>query len=325
MWWPALGAVALGVIGYFVPRVLGVGYDTISDILNTRMVLGALLAVMIFKSAALIISLGSGTSGGLLAPMFMASAAMGSAFAMIVDKIWPSAGLSPGALAVVAMGAVFGAASRAAFTFTIFAFEITRDYNSILPLMLVTVIADAIAVRYSKNSIMTEKLARRGLHIAQDYEADVLRQMQVRDTMSKDYDTAPSTTLVTELADRMRAHDPSVTKHHAVLLVNETQALVGIVTRGDLIRALHRAELNEMTVIDAGARDLLVTHPEEVLYNAAVRMLRAGVGRLPVVDRKDPTRIVGYLGRSGIMAAHMRRLDEEHLRENGWVGGVRTD
>ncbi len=131
MWWPAIGALGLGIIGYFVPRVLGVGYDTISDILNTRMVLGALLAVMIFKSAALVISLGSGTSGGLLAPMFMASAAMGSAFAMIVDRVWPAAGLSPGAFALVAMGAVFGAASRAAFTFIIFAFEITRDYNSV--------------------------------------------------------------------------------------------------------------------------------------------------------------------------------------------------
>ena len=203
IWWPAIGALGLGIIGYFVPRVLGVGYDTISDILNTRMVLGALLAVMVFKSAALVISLGSGTSGGLLAPMFMASAAMGSAFAMIVDKIWPAAGLSPGAFALVAMGAVFGAASRAAFTFIIFAFEITRDYNSVLPLMLVTVIADAIAVRYAKNSIMTEKLARRGLQIAQDYEPDVLQQILVRETMSKEFDIVPATTRVADLAERI--------------------------------------------------------------------------------------------------------------------------
>ena len=191
MWWPAIGALGLGIIGYFVPRVLGVGYDTISDILNARMLLGALLAVMVFKSAALVISLGSGTSGGLLAPMFMASAAMGSVFAMVVDKLWPAAGLSPGAFALVAMGAVFGAASRAAFTFIIFAFEITRDYNSVLPLMLVTVIADAIAVRYAKNSIMTEKLARRGLHIHTDYEPDVLQSVTVGETMSKQFDTVP--------------------------------------------------------------------------------------------------------------------------------------
>src|SRR5581483_5159265 len=108
LWWPAIGVLGLGIIGYFVPRVLGVGYDTISDILNTKMLLGAMLSVMVFKSAALVISLGSGTSGGLLAPMFMASAAMGSAFAMIIDRSWPAANLSPGAFALVAMGAVFG-------------------------------------------------------------------------------------------------------------------------------------------------------------------------------------------------------------------------
>ena len=208
MWWPAIGALGLGIIGYFVPRVLGVGYDTISDILNARMLLGGLLAVMIFKSAALVISLGSGTSGGLLAPMFMASAAMGSVFAMVVDKIWPAANLAPGAFALVAMGAVFGAASRAAFTFIIFAFEITRDYNSVLPLMLVTVIADAIAVRYARNSIMTEKLARRGLHIHQDYEPDVFQQVTVGEVMAKDFDTVPVSMRVAELAERITRHDP---------------------------------------------------------------------------------------------------------------------
>jgi H+/Cl- antiporter ClcA/CBS domain-containing protein len=323
MWWPAIGALGLGIIGYFVPRVLGVGYDTISDILNTRMVLGALLAVMIFKSAALVISLGSGTSGGLLAPMFMVSAAMGSAFAMIVDKIWPAAGLSPGAFALVAMGAVFGAASRAAFTFIIFAFEITRDYNSVLPLMLVTVIADAIAVRYAKNSIMTEKLARRGLRIAQDYEPDVLQQMLVREIMSEAFDTVPATMGLVELAERIRQHDPSVTKHRAVFVVDENHALLGVVTHGDMMRWLGQARPEPMTVLEAGTRPVVVTYPDEILYDATARMLRANIGRMPVVKREDPTRIVGYLGRSEIMAARLRRLDEEHVRENGWLGGRR--
>ena len=323
MWWPAIGALGLGIIGYFVPRVLGVGYDTISDILNTRMVLGALLAVMIFKSAALMISLGSGTSGGLLAPMFMASAAMGSAFAMIVDRVWPAAGLSPGAFALVAMGAVFGAASRAAFTFIIFAFEITRDYNSVR-LMLVTVIADAIAVRYAKNSIMTEKLARRGLRIAQDYEADVLQQVLVRDTMSESFDTVPATMRLLELAERIGRHDPSVTKHRALFIVDENRALAGIVTYGDMVRSLGQPRSEEMTVLEAGTRSLVVTYPDEVLYDATARMLRANIGRMPVVKREDPTRSVGYLGRSEIMMARMRRLDEEHVRENGWLGGRRT-
>jgi CIC family chloride channel protein len=323
MWWPAIGALALGIIGYFVPRVLGVGYDTISDILNTRMVLGALLAVMIFKSAALVISLGSGTSGGLLAPMFMASAAMGSAYAMIIDKIWPAAGLSPGAFALVAMGAVFGAASRAAFTFIIFAFEITRDYNSVLPLMLVTVIADAIAVRYAKNSIMTEKLARRGLQIHQDYAPDVLQQVLVRDTMSQQYDTVPATMPVTELVERIGKHDPSVTKHQAVFVLDENGALTGIVTRGDLMRSLERAQLTPMTVLEAGTHPALVAFPDEVLYDATARMLRANVGRMPVVKREEPTQIVGYLGRTEIMGARLRQLDEESVREHGWVAAFR--
>src|ERR1700690_3833456 len=184
LWWPAIGALGLGIIGYFVPRILGVGYDTIGDILNANLAWKLLLVIMVAKAVALVISLGSGTSGGLLAPMFMSSAAMGGVFAMGVDRIFPAANLSAGAFALVAMGAVFGAASRATFSFIIFAFEITRDYNSVLPLMLVSVIADGIAMLLMpKASIMTEKLARRGLHIHQEYEADVLQQVRVAETM----------------------------------------------------------------------------------------------------------------------------------------------
>ena len=319
MWWPAIGALGLGIIGYFVPRVLGVGYETISDILNAKMVLGGLLAVMIFKSAALVISLGSGTSGGLLAPMFMASAAMGSVFAIVVDKIWPAANLSPGAFALVAMGAVFGAASRAAFTFIIFAFEITRDYNSVLPLMLVTVIADAIAVHYAKNSIMTEKLARRGLRIHQDYEPDILQQVTVGETMAKEFDVIPVNMRIAELAERITKRDPSVTHHQGVFIVDSNGRLAGIITRADIMRALEKDSSGNMTVLEAGSPNPVVTYPNEVLYDAASRMLRANVGRLPVCSWEDPGRPVGYLGRSQVMAARMRRLEEEYVREPGWM------
>ncbi len=319
MWWPAIGALGLGIIGYFVPRVLGVGYDTISDILNAKMLLGALLAVMVFKSAALVISLGSGTSGGLLAPMFMASAAMGSAFAIVIDKIWPAAQLSPGAFALVAMGAVFGAASRAAFTFIIFAFEITRDYNAVLPLMLVTVIADAIAVHYARNSIMTEKLARRGLRIHQDYEPDVLQQVTVGETMSKEFDVVLVSMRVAELAERITRHDPAVTHHQGVFIVDGNGRLAGIITRADIMRALEGDSSGNMSVLEAGSPNPIVTYPNEVLYDAAAKMLRANVGRLPVCSWEDPGRPVGYLGRSQVMAARMRRLEEEYVREPGWV------
>ena len=202
LWWPAIGALGLGIIGYFVPRVLGVGYDTISDILNGSLALKLLLVVMIAKAVALVISLGSGTSGGLLAPMFMSSAALGGMFALGVDKIFPSANLSAGAFALVAMGAVFGAASRATFAFIIFAFEITRDYNAVLPLMLVSVIADGVAMLLQPgSSIMTEKLARRGLRIHQDYEADVLQQVKVEETMDREPPTLPASMQVEELAE----------------------------------------------------------------------------------------------------------------------------
>src|SRR5690606_12313062 len=142
MWWPALGGLALGIIGYFYPIVLGVGYDTISGILNNELTLPVVFSVMVFKSAVLYLTLGSGTSGGLLAPTFMIGAALGALFAFVMNALFPAANLDPGAYALVAMAAVFAAASRATFAFIIFAFEITRDYNAVLPLMLVCVIAD---------------------------------------------------------------------------------------------------------------------------------------------------------------------------------------
>ena len=176
------------------------------------------------------------------------------------------------AFALVAMGAVFGAASRAAFTFIIFAFEITRDYNSVLPLMLVTVIADLIAVRYARNSIMTEKLARRGLHIHQDYEPDVLQQVVVGQSMSGDFDTVPGSMTVAELADRIGRHDPTVTHHQGVFVVGENGGLTGIITRSDVMRALEQDPSGKLTVLDASSRDLVLAYPDEVLYEAAARM-----------------------------------------------------
>jgi H+/Cl- antiporter ClcA len=320
LWWPAIGALGLGIIGYFVPRVLGVGYDTISDILNANLVLKVLLVVMVAKAAALVVSLGSGTSGGLLAPMFMSSAAMGGIFAMVVNAIYPAAHLSPGAFALVAMGAVFGAASRATFTFIIFAFEITRDYNSVLPLMLVSVIADAIAMLLMPGaSIMTEKLARRGLRIHQEYEADVLQQMRVAETMDAEIPTLPAAMPLSELADRIARREPEVSRHQGMFVLHANGELAGVITRGDVLRALDEDPKGAMSVLDASTRDLIVTYPDEVLHEASLKMLRNNIGRLPVVDRAAPHKVVGYLGRPGIMAARLSRMEDEHVREPGWT------
>jgi H+/Cl- antiporter ClcA len=320
LWWPAIGALGLGIIGYFVPRVLGVGYDTIGDILNANLAWKLLVVVMIAKAVALVISLGSGTSGGLLAPMFMSSAALGGVFALAMDRVFPAAKLSPGAFALVAMGAVFGSASRATFAFIIFAFEITRDYNSVLPLMLVSVIADGIAMLLMpRASIMTEKLARRGLHIHQDYEADVLQQMMVSETMDKDVPTLPADMPISELSDRIARRDPRVSRHQGMLVLDSGGKLAGIITRGDVLRALDKDPSGSISVLDAGTRNLIVTYPDELLHDASAKMLRHNIGRLPVVERSDPGRVVGYLGRPGIMAARLRRLEEEQVLEPGWI------
>src|SRR6202034_2058716 len=189
--------------------------------LNGQLVWKLLLIVMIAKFTVLVISLGSGTSGGLLAPTFMWSAAMGGLFAMAGNRVFPGAHLSPGAFALVAMGAVFGAASRATFSFIIFAFEITRDYNSVLPLMMVAVIADGIAMLFMpKTSIMTEKLARRGLRVHQHYEADALTQATVGETMEREIPVIAADTTVRTLAEMVGRHDPAVARHEALLIVD---------------------------------------------------------------------------------------------------------
>src|SRR4051794_11893379 len=324
LWWPAIGALFLGIIGFSVPRVLGVGYDTIGDILNGNLAWKLLLIVMLAKFAALVISLGSGTSGGLLAPTFMWSAAMGGLFAMIANHAFPGAHLSPGAFALVAMGAVFGAASRATFSFIIFAFEITRDYNSVLPLMLVAVIADGVAMLFMpRSSIMTEKLARRGLHVHQDYEADVLAQSTVSETMEKNAPVILAGTKVGQVAERIARHDPAVARYEAMLIVDSAGKLKGIVTRGDILRALDKDSSGAIAVEKAGSTNLVVTYSDEPVSDAVAKMLRFDIGRLPVVDRSDERKIVGYLGRASILAARMRRMQDENVREPGWIWRAR--
>jgi chloride channel protein, CIC family len=304
-----------------------VGYDTISDILNNNLGLKLLLLIAVFKAIALVISLGSGTSGGLLAPMFMSSAALGGVFAMVVNLIFPGAHLSPGAYALVAMAAVFGAASRATFAFIVFAFEITRDYNSILPLMIGCVIADMIAIHYLPSSIMTEKLARRGLRVPEEYEAGILKVVRVGEVMRTDVQPIPQSMTVGELAERIsgriaetgpakgqRAHNLT----EGLPIVSEDGLLTGIVTQGDLLRALENDPEGGITVLEAGSNRPIVAYPEELAFDAMYRMLKNNIGRMPVVSREHPKKIVGYFNRSSILGAWSRQMDEEGLREHGW-------
>jgi len=319
LWHPAIGALGLGIIGFFVPRVLGVGYDTISDILNNNLAFNLLILIVIFKALALVISLGSGTSGGLLAPIFMSSAALGGVFAMGMNMIFPGAHLSPGAFALVAMAAVFGAASRATFAFIVFAFEITRDYNAILPLMLGCVIADMIAIRYLKSSIMTEKLTRRGLSVPDYYEAGVLSIVRVGEVMRKDIQPISPEMTVGELTERMSRREPGFNLTEGFPIAGEDGKLVGIVTQGDLLRALEKDPQGSVLVVAAGSRNPIVAYPDEFALDALLRMLQHDIGRLPVVSRDEPEKMMGYLNRSGILSAWTRQMEEEGILEHGWI------
>ena len=318
LWHPAIGALGLGIIGIFVPRVLGVGYDTISDILNNNLTIQLLILIAVFKALALVISLGSGTSGGLLAPMFMSSAALGGIFAITVNAIFPGAHLSPGAFALVAMAAVFGAASRATFAFIVFAFEITRDYNAILPLMLGCVIADLIALRYLKTSIMTEKLARRGLHVPGEYEASVLHSVRLREVMRTDVQPIPADTTVADLVARIGRGDNGLSLSQGLPIADASGRLAGIVTQGDMLRALEDDPDGRATVLKAGCSTPIVAYPDEFVHDALHRMVQHNIGRLPVVSREDPRQLAGYFDRSNLLSAWTHQIEEEGVQEHGW-------
>jgi H+/Cl- antiporter ClcA/predicted transcriptional regulator len=319
VWWPAIGGLALGLIALLDPRVLGVGYGNISNVLNAQVALGALALLLVTKSVALLVTLGSGTSGGLLAPMFTFGAALGGLYAGVINYFVPSAHLSPGAFALVAMAAVFGAAARAPFTLIIFAFEITRNYDSVLPLMLVVVVAYAIALRFMDNSIMTERLARRGRQVNQEYEVDVFQQVAVSRAMDEHPTLIPAATPIGTLAARIARNEPEVVRHQALLLTDERGELAGILTRGDLMRALQRDPSGKLTVLEAGDATPHVTYPDEMLGDALNRMLQQNCGRLPVVARDNPKKIVGYLGRAAVLQARLWRLHEDNVAEPGWL------
>jgi len=320
-WWPVLACAVLGVVGYFVPRVLGIGYDTISDLLNPvpQLTLELVAVVLVAKLVVVTLTLGSGHSGGVLAPTFTIGAATGALFAGLGNYFAPSAHLSSSAFALVGMAAVFGAAARAPFSFIIFAFELTRDYDAVLPLMLVVAIAHFVALLFMENSILTEKLARRGLRVHQEYEVDVFQQVTVQNAMDVKPTLLDAKLTVGELTRRLATGDVALTRHQAFLLTDDKGELAGIITRGDLVRAFGRDPTGKLALVEAGCAEPEVTYPDETLSEALNRMLQNNCGRLPVVARDNPKKIVGYLGRAAVLDARLRRMQEDQERQPGWL------
>jgi CBS domain-containing protein len=159
------------------------------------------------------------------------------------------------------------------------------------------------------------------LKIHQEYEADVLHHTTVSETMERNAPIISAATPVSELADRIARGDAEVSRHQGVIVVDSEGKLAGLITRGDLLRALEQDPA--MTVLDAGTCNVVVTFPDEALHDASEKMLRYNIGRLPVVDRADQRHVVGYLGRPGILAARLRKYEEEYVREPGWFRGFR--
>jgi CBS domain-containing protein len=199
-----------------------------------------------------------------------------------------------------------------------------RRQREVHLLTLVCVLADGIGQLLMRNSIMTENLARRGLRVHQDYEVDVLRQVAVREVMDPRAPVAPQSMRMADLSGRIANHDEAFTWHHALFLVDEERRLTGIVTRGDLVRALDLDPAGQRTAIEAGSDMPIVCYPDEPLHAAVTRMLANDIGRLPVVSRDDAGLIVGYLGRAAILEARARRLREEHVADAGWLWTARS-
>jgi H+/Cl- antiporter ClcA/predicted transcriptional regulator len=311
MWWPAIGAMFIGVGGLVEPRVLGVGYDTIDDLLRGELVGAVVVGLLVAKALVWSIALGSGTSGGVLAPLLIMGGALGSfagSFIPVGD---------PGLWALIGMAAMMGGTMRSPLTAMVFAVELTRDFNLFPALLIGSVAALGVTVLLMRRSILTEKLARRGYHITREYSIDPFELARVREVMDSDVPTVPAAMKLSELSDLIAQGDPDLSRRQGTLIVDEQDRLVGIITRGDIVRSLRQNRAAEMTVAEAGSTDLAVGFPDEPLHAALTKMRNRGIGRLPVVQRNDPTHVVGYLGRAALLSARMRLHEEENVRQRG--------
>ncbi|MGZ3457819.1 MAG: chloride channel protein [Archangium sp.] len=318
MWWPALGALAVGVVGYFEPRTLGVGYSNIEAIISGDMVSTAALVFCLLKFTSWSIALGSGTSGGTLAPLFTIGGGLGSALGALVVWAVPGLGVDVRFAARVGMAAIFAGASRALLASVVFAFETTRQPMGLLPLLGGCSAAYLVSALLMRQSIMTEKLARRGSYVPMEYSADVLANTQVRE-----HGLRPVVTLSAEdtlaAARAWLASAGAVSRHQGFPVVDKQGRLVGVVTRRELLEGGEAGEGRR--VRELIRRPPAVVFEDSTLREAADHMVREDVGRLPVVRREEPWKVVGIITRSDLLGAHRKRLEEEHHAEQGIGGG----
>jgi H+/Cl- antiporter ClcA len=302
-WHPAIGAVGFATVGLLVPRALGVGYDAIGDVLNTKLAVGTVAALAVAKLVGWWLALGSGTSGGTLAPILLISASFGVVAGDVLNHVLPGPDVALGAFAVVAMAATFGAAAQATFTAIVFVFELTRDYDVILPLMLATVIADIVYSSVNHDSLMTEKLRRRGLHIGRHYGVDPFSSTVVGDIMTTEVETLPASATVGEARARFAAGG------HGAYPILDGERLAGIVARGDLIR--DRC-IDDAPLIDHASAQVLTVAPTDEAQVALQIMADESIDHLPVVAGD---RLVGICTRSDLLKVRRHQYELERPQD----------
>ena len=298
MWWPALGGLAVGSIGLFAPRTLGVGYANIDDLLSGRLIGTAALLLCLMKFASWAISLGSGTSGGTLAPLLTIGGGTGVVLGAVVTSTFPRLQLDIRICALVGMAAMFAGASRALLASVVFAFEATLQPLGLLPLLGGCTAGYLVSSLLMRNTIMTEKLARRGVRVPTEYGADFLELINVADACSAEVVTVGATEPIAALRARSASHQ-------GFPVVDDDGRLLGVVTRRDF---LDPSKPESTRAADLIQRPPAVIFADNSLRETADHMVRENVGRLPVVTREDPRRVVGFITRSDLLRAHERRL-----------------
>jgi chloride channel protein, CIC family len=307
MWWPLVGGLAVGLGGMIFPQALGVGYDTIATLLQGAVTTKVILGVLLVKWFIWAVSLGSGTSGGVLAPLLMMGGALGGLEAMFLPH--EGAGFWP----LVSMGATLGGTMRAPFTSIIFAFELTQDSSILLPLLIASVVSHAFTVLTLKRSILTEKVARRGYHLSSEYAVDPLEILFARDVMRTKVAVLPASSSLSEFQKALTDHRQS---QRLLPVVDGDGVLVGVVTRGDIYKLCDQSDesLLRRPLRDAVRRETVEAYPAEPLRSVVYRMAEKRITRMPVVDA-DTRKFLGLIALDDLLKARARHLEEEKRRE----------
>jgi CIC family chloride channel protein len=308
MWWPAIGGLVIGLGGLVFPQALGVGYDTIGSLLQGDVPAKVIIGILVVKSIIWSVSLGSGTSGGVLAPLLMMGGALGGLEAMVFPA--EGAGFWP----LVSMGAILGGTMRSPFTGVVFALELTHDVNILLPLLVAVTIAHGFTVLVLGRSILTEKVARRGFHMSREYAVDPLEILFAREVMQPNVVALP---LDADFDTHVAAlHvDPEKGPQRLYPIVDADGQMTGVVTRIDLQKLVDSARTGSADALDTVIRrGAAVAYPTEPLRAIVQRMAETGLTHFPVVE-PGTSRVVGMVGLDDLLKARARNLDAERRRE----------